>query len=94
MTSIVDYCKCRRCFRRTPRVHLRNGLCKGCRRELKLPVLEDKNMNIEIEEKLIKRLRNAFSENGLDIPETDGEWASTINSLLSEKITDDYGDNP
>jgi hypothetical protein len=39
-------------------------------------------------------LRTAFSENGLDIPETDGEWASTINSLLSEKITDDYGDNP
>jgi hypothetical protein len=47
LTSIVDYCKCRRCFRRTPRVHLRNGLCKGCRRELNLPVLEVKNMKRE-----------------------------------------------
>jgi hypothetical protein len=50
--------------------------------------------NIKIEEKLIERLRTAFSENGLDVPETDEEWTVTINSLLSEKITDDYGDNP
>jgi hypothetical protein len=50
--------------------------------------------NIEIEDKLIERLRTAFSENGLDVPETDEAWTVTINSLLSEKITDDYGDNP
>jgi len=50
--------------------------------------------NIKIEEKLIERLRTAFSENGLDVPETDEAWTVTINSLLSEKITDDYGDNP
>jgi len=49
--------------------------------------------NIKIEEKLIERLRTAFSENGLDVPETDEAWTVTINSLLSEKITDDYGDN-
>jgi len=47
MGSIIDHSKCRRCNKPVPRLVLRNGLCKGCRRELNLPVLEVKNMKRE-----------------------------------------------
>jgi len=49
-------------------------------------------MKIEIWDKVINKLRNAFFEEGLDIPETLDEWTETINILLEEKIVDDYGD--
>ena len=39
--SIIDHSRCRRCNKPVPRLVLKNGLCKVCRRELKLPVLED-----------------------------------------------------
>jgi len=47
---------------------------------------------IEIDSNLIKTLKKALIKNGDDVPKNKREWSRTINTLLREKIIDDFGE--
>lgn len=48
-------------------------------------------MLVEVDDRLIKAIKNGHKKKGYAPPRTSEEWSDLINYLLIEKIIDEYG---
>jgi len=58
--QIINSSKCKRCFRKIPRIYLENGLCKSCKRIPANYVRFWKSVDSKLEDKMTKEKRKSI----------------------------------